>query len=685
MTILSSSTPVSAVPLTDNALVNALIVGSKWGGGAGSGVSLTYSFITSSSLFDTTYGNTLYPNAAPFYGAGVFTTPMQAATRAILADLSRVVGIDFTEVADAGYGAGEMRFGLTGYIEAGSAAYAYYPNANEAGGDVWVANRASETTGVTPGSYNYLILVHEIGHALGLKHSFEAPVRLPAALDNRGVTVMSYSAPPGGIEAATFLPLDLLALQVIYGRNMGTATGDDRYVPTAFGGGIRTIWDAGGTDTFDFSASGASLSVSLEPGTVRGSGVPYAIAYDSWIEIAITGNGHDTVEGNAADNRIHAGAGQDSLRGQDGNDVLDGGFGHDTLRGDGGDDLILAGFGRDAVAYATPSTGAAWRRNTDGSVTVEAEGVDLLHGAEALHFADRRIGLVQPLGRDLDGDARGDLIMRRGGDGALGAFVFGAGGAVAGSVAIPVAGAQLLATADVSGDGVAELLWRLPGGVGLRFGTIGNAGAPTLFDPGANSTVQATGDLDGDTRADIVWGNASGQSYIWLMDGTGGVSRHQWLDTPGTGWTIQGIADADGDGRGDIIWRHASGLFWTWLMDGTAIAGNGGQPSPGASWQVRGLGDLDGDARADVVWQNADGMVWAWLMDGPVAARNAPIGNPGAAWSIAAVSDITGDGLADIVFRNANGMSWYWAMQGTTIAGNGYVANPGIDWSVIPG
>jgi hypothetical protein len=687
MTILSSSTPVSQVPLTDNSLINALIVGSKWGGGMGSGVSLTYSFITAGSLFDTTYGNTVYPNSAPFFGAGFFTTQMQTATRAILTDLSRAVGIRFTEVLDSGNSAGEMRFGLTRYIDAGAAAYAYYPNANEAGGDVWVANRSSQITGVTPGSYNYLTLVHEIGHALGLKHSFEAPVRLPTALDNRGVTVMSYTAAPGGIEAATFLPLDLITLQVMYGRNMTTATGNDLYLPTGFGGGIRTIWDAGGTDTFDFSASSASLSISLEPGVVRTGSVPYAIAYDTWIEIAITGRGHDSLEGNAADNRLYANNGNDSLRGFDGNDVLDGGFGNDTLRGDAGDDFILAGFGRDSVAYGRRAADVEWRRNADGAVTVDAgqDGVDVLYGVEFLQFTDRRVTLAQPLRRDLDGDARADLITQRGSDGALTALVFGTGGATAGSVASPASGAVLLATADVSGDGAAELLWRLPGGAGLRFGTMGSASGTTLFDPGSGWTVRATGDLDGDTRADIVWGNASGQTYLWLMDGTSGSSRHQWLDTPGAGWTVQGIADADGDGKGDIFWRHSSGLFWTWLMDGTGIIGNGGQPSPGAGWQVKGFGDLDGDGRADVIWQHSDGMVWAWLMDGPIAARNAPIGNPGAAWSIVAVSDVTGDGLADIVFRNSNGMSWYWAMQGTTIAANGYVANQGTDWNFMAG
>src|SRR5690606_18332270 len=43
------------------------------------------------------------------------------------------------------------------------------------------------------GSYNFLALLHEIGHALGLTHPFDGDDRLPSSVDNRLYTVMSYT------------------------------------------------------------------------------------------------------------------------------------------------------------------------------------------------------------------------------------------------------------------------------------------------------------------------------------------------------------------------------------------------------------------------------------------------------------------------------------------------------------
>ncbi len=59
------------------------------------------------------------------------------------------------------------------------------------------------------------------------------------------------------------------------------------------------------------------------------------------VENAITGSGHDTLIGNAADNILSGGAGNDVIQGQDGNDVLDGGAGTDNLAGGKGDDIFV--------------------------------------------------------------------------------------------------------------------------------------------------------------------------------------------------------------------------------------------------------------------------------------------------------------------------------------------------------
>ena len=66
------------------------------------------------------------------------------------------------------------------------------------------------------GNAGYHILLHEIGHAMGLKHPFEDVYQLPVGEDTVANTIMSYTyeAPP--VYYSTFRPYDLLTLNYIY-------------------------------------------------------------------------------------------------------------------------------------------------------------------------------------------------------------------------------------------------------------------------------------------------------------------------------------------------------------------------------------------------------------------------------------------------------------------------------------
>jgi len=67
------------------------------------------------------------------------------------------------------------------------------------------------------GSVGYQVLLHEIGHALGLAHPFEGPYALPTGEDNTANTIMSYNQ--AGPYQSTFQAYDLLALRWIYGED----------------------------------------------------------------------------------------------------------------------------------------------------------------------------------------------------------------------------------------------------------------------------------------------------------------------------------------------------------------------------------------------------------------------------------------------------------------------------------
>lgn len=76
-----------------------------------------------------------------------------------------------------------------------------------------------------PGTDGYDTILHELGHALGLKHPFDGKTKLPTKEDNATNTIMSYTASSAS-PRSTWAPYDLLALDYIYG---GDGLGGEMY------------------------------------------------------------------------------------------------------------------------------------------------------------------------------------------------------------------------------------------------------------------------------------------------------------------------------------------------------------------------------------------------------------------------------------------------------------------------
>ncbi|WP_421935537.1 reprolysin-like metallopeptidase [Phenylobacterium sp.] len=242
-----------------------------------------------------------------------------------------------------------------------------YPGA---AGDV-ILNQNSPANSLptyAPGSAGWFLFIHEIGHALGLKHPFDdggtgrptvSDLGLPE-LDIDWATMMAYGDDYNynfrDYDPATPMVLDVLALQYLYGPNMSTNAGDGVYNLSASNRYV-TVWDAGGQDLISANNSDRGWYIYMPDEQISNlspARIGYAMPLSeidlssprslTWflgnIEDAVGSSFADEIYGSVLNNAISGLGGDDYILGWDGADTIDGGGGNDEIFGGIGDDLI---------------------------------------------------------------------------------------------------------------------------------------------------------------------------------------------------------------------------------------------------------------------------------------------------------------------------------------------------------
>lgn len=253
-----------------------------------------------------------------------FNTDMRAATQEILAHISTFTDIVFTE---SDLASSQLTFGQA-LLPTDVGAWAYFPDpVDRVGGDVWINNFYSDAEHPIKGEYSYYLLLHEIGHSLGLEHTFE--VGLTGVEDSTHFSVMAYDTDI--YYPSSYMLYDIKALQNLYGANTNYQRGNNTYVLDQTQ--AYTVWDAAGIDTFDASHMTSDVVLNLNEGAFSSVGLSnnIAIAFDVVIENATGGSGNDKITGGIGNNTLLGNAGNDTFIANRGNDQINGGNNTDTL------------------------------------------------------------------------------------------------------------------------------------------------------------------------------------------------------------------------------------------------------------------------------------------------------------------------------------------------------------------
>ncbi|WP_193184369.1 calcium-binding protein [Nisaea sediminum] len=248
----------------------------------------------------------------------------------------------------------------------------------------------------------YEVLLHEVGHVVGLSDSSEnGSIMNPSldgdptlsATDKANLVALYANLPPNTVTNTTTTP------EPSSGRITGT-TGNDylsgaEIADTIVGGtGNDILWGNGGSDHL-YGGSGNDLIYGNKENDVISGG-----AGDDTIFGGQNGgtaradasglmrqqDGIETIRGGSGDDVIYGNFGSEIIYGDDGNDTLYGGQNEDTISGNSGNDVIFGNLGNDTMNGGLGADTFAFGASNQGNDVIsdfngaEGDRLDLANG-----------------------------------------------------------------------------------------------------------------------------------------------------------------------------------------------------------------------------------------------------------------------------------------------------------------